>query len=156
MRIPVILIILALGMATALPARAVYNEASDAAPVGDADFDAGFRAVKAAEWRVAIDRLLRAANRHPRSADIHNLLGYSYRKSGDLDLSFKHYDRALELDPDHRGAHEYIGEAWLMRGNPDKAREHLRELARLCRADCEEYRDLEKAIADFERQTGLR
>lgn len=155
MSIPVILIILAFGVATALPARAVYNEAPDAAPVGDTDFDAGFSAVKAAEWRVAIDRLLLAAKRHPRSADIHNLLGFSYRKSGDLDLSFKHYDRALELDPDHRGTHEYIGEAWLMRGNPAKAREHLRELERLCRADCEEYRDLEKAIAEFERQAGL-
>ena len=40
---------------------------------------------------------------------------------------------------------------WLMRGNAAKAREHLGELARLCRSECEEYRDLERAIAEFER-----
>lgn len=34
--------------------------------------------------------------------------------SGQLDLAFKHYQRALQLDPRHLGAHEYIGEAYLM------------------------------------------
>ena len=142
---------LALIAAASAPAYAVYNEPGDAAPAGDADFDAAFSAIKTADWQTAIGHLERTVIRHPRSADVHNLLGFSYRKTGDLDRSFKHYHRALDLDPEHRGAHEYIGEAWLMQGNAAKARDHLRELARLCLAECEEYRILAQAIADFER-----
>lgn len=51
------------------------------------------------------------------------------------------------LSPRHLGAHEYIGEACLMTGNPEKAREHLAALDKLCGRDCDEYRDLAKAIA---------
>ena len=43
----------------------------------------------------------------------------------DMNLVFKHYNEALRLDPKHRGAHEYIGEAYLMVGNVAKAKEHL-------------------------------
>jgi Flp pilus assembly protein TadD len=131
-----------------LPLRgyAVYNEPADTAPVGDADYVAGVHAVKGQQWTEAIRHLDAVANRHPRSADIFNLLGFAYRKLGQLPESFRHYRRALELDPEHRGAHEYIGEAYLMQGDINRARNHLRELEYLCKADCEEYRDLAAAI----------
>ncbi len=149
----ILLVLLGLALPAYTPqACAIYNEPADAAPVGDADFDAGFAAVKKEDWQNAINRLELAAKKHPRSADIFNLLGYAYRKTGNLERSFPNYHRALELDPSHRGAHEYIGEAWLMQGNVAKAREHLRELERLCRADCGEYRDLDHAIAEFEKR----
>ncbi len=51
----------------------------------------------------------------------YNWLGYVYRKTGKLDPAFKAYKRALGLDPQHKGAHEYIGEAYLMANQPDKA-----------------------------------
>lgn len=156
MRFDRLVCLLTVLMLMAGPAAGVYNEPGAAAPVGDADFDSGFNAVKREAWREAVASLERAATRYARSADVHNLLGFSYRKLGDLDRSFRHYFRALELDPDHRGVHEYIGEAWLMRGDVAKAREHLRELERLCRTDCEEYRDLERAIAEFERHRAPR
>jgi Flp pilus assembly protein TadD len=148
---PALIVLLALAACAAMPASAVYNEPAEAAPVQDFDYDSGVKAVRAAHWRIAIDHLERAAAKHPLSPDVYNLLGYSWRKLGNLERSFRHYEQALELDPDHRGAHEYIGEAWLMRGNAAKAREHLGDLARLCRSECEEYRDLERAIAEFER-----
>lgn len=129
---------------------AVYNEPGDAAPVGDADFDAGLRAIKVAQWAEALRHLDAAAKRHGRSADVFNLLGFAHRKLGQLPASFRNYQRALELDPAHRGAHEYIGEAWLMQGNVMRARHHLRELEALCRADCSEYRELARAIREFE------
>lgn len=132
------------------PAYAAFNEPADTAPVRDSDYDNGVKAVKAENWPDAITHLELAAKKHPRSADVHNLLGYANRKNGNLDRSFTHYNLALELDPEHRGAHEYIGEAWLMRGDAAKARTHLNELGRLCRSDCEEFRDLAKAIAEFE------
>src|SRR3990170_4621986 len=67
-----------------------------------------------------------------------------------LDPVFKHYTEALRLAPKHRGAHEYIGEAYLMVGNVPKAREHLTQLDRLCFFGCEEYSSLKKAIRESE------
>ena len=68
----------------------------------------------------------------------------------DLDLAFKHYNEALRLAPKHRGAHEYIGEAYLRVGNVHKAREHLTQLDRLCFFGCAEYTSLKKALRDYE------
>ena len=81
----------------------------------------------------------------PGSADAYNYLGFSYRKSGHLPEAFKAYDKALALDPRHLGAHEYLGEAYLMNKEPDKARGELAKLKGIC-GSCEEYRDLDKAI----------
>ena len=89
------------------------------------------------------------AQRVPDSADAWNELGHAYRKLGDMDKAFSHYDRALKIDPKHRGAHEYLGEAYLMVGNLDKAQEHLRILDKLCWLPCEEFTMLKKAVADY-------
>lgn len=88
----------------------------------------------------------------PGNPDLHNLYAYSLRKgaSPDMDLVFKHYNEALRLDPKHRGAQEYIGEAYLMTGNLPKAREHLAALDKLCFFGCAEYDELKKAIAAYE------
>ena len=74
------------------------------------------------------------------------------RQSGDLQAAFSHYDRALQIDPSHRGAHEYAGEAWLIAGNPAKAEQHLKALDKLCFFPCEEYRDLKAEIARWRRE----
>ena len=88
----------------------------------------------------------------PGNADAHNLLAYSYRKQAtpDLPKAFEHYNTAHKLNPSHKGAHEYIGEAYLMDGKPAKAEEHLARLKVICgNAACEEYDDLAKAIAAY-------
>src|SRR5262249_59583319 len=97
----------------------------------------------------AITAFSSAALRDTRNADIQNYLGYAYRQTGRLELAFKHYERALQLDPRHRGAHEYIGEAYLMVNDLPKAEEHLTALKKICLLSCEEYRDLRKAIAEY-------
>lgn len=93
-----------------------------------------------------------ALAKSPANADYHNLYAYAERKGTkpDMDLVFKHYSEALRLDPKHRGAHEYIGEAYLMVGNAAKAKEHLAQLDKLCFFGCGEYSDLKKAIAEHE------
>jgi hypothetical protein len=63
-----------------------------------------------------------------------------------MDLAFKHYGRALQLNPRHRGAHEYVGEAYLIVNNLSKAEEHLAALEKICLIPCEEYDDLRKKI----------
>lgn len=109
-------------------------------------------AIAAQQWPKALELLKAQQPQLNRNADLHNLLGYVHRKQArpDLDKSFEHYRLALEINPGHRGAHEYIGEAYLMRKQPDKAREHLETLKRLCGGvACEEYQDLAKALADY-------
>ena len=49
----------------------------------------------------------------PKNADAYNWLAYAVRKNGDPAASIPIYEKALALDPKHRGAHEYIGEAYL-------------------------------------------
>ena len=84
-------------------------------------------------------------------ADIYNLLGFSYRKieKPNLDKSFAAYMMALELDPDHVGTHEYLGELYLMRGNLDKASSMLVKLETLAGKDAQEYKDLLNAIENY-------
>jgi tetratricopeptide (TPR) repeat protein len=94
-----------------------------------------------------------AALRDTRNSDIQNYLGYAYRNSGELALSFKHYSRALELNPRHRGAHEYLGEAYLMIGNLAKAQEHLGALRAICLIPCPEYGQLEKRVDEYRKRT---
>ena len=117
----------------------------------DPDYAAGKQALEAKDWPAAIKSLNAAALRDTRNADIQNSLGYAYRHAGQLDLAFRHYQRALQLNPRHRGAHEYVGEAYLMLGDVAKARQHLARLNSLCFLPCSEYRDLKKAIETFEK-----
>jgi Flp pilus assembly protein TadD len=108
------------------------------------------KAIEARDWGLALRELHAAEREEPRNADVQNLLGYSYRKRANPDLpkAISHYQAALRLDPRHKGAHEYLGEAWLMDGKPAEAEKHLAELQKICGGqDCEEYRDLAKAIA---------
>ena len=115
----------------------------------DPDLESGRRAVEAQNWKAAIEDFNRAAARDPKNADAQNLLGYSWRKSGNLDMAFKYYNEALRLDPDHKGAHEYIGEAYLMVNNLPKAQEHLSRLDKICFLPCVEYSELMKAIEKY-------
>jgi tetratricopeptide (TPR) repeat protein len=87
-----------------------------------------------------------------RNADAFNWLGYATRKNGDPKASIPLYEKALALDPKHRGAHEYIGEAYLMLNDPAKARHHLKALDSLCFLPCSEYTDLKKAVEAYEKK----
>ena len=85
-------------------------------------------------------------------ADIYNLLGFSYRKleNPELDKSFAAYMMAIELDPSHLGAHEYLGELYLMRGQKDKALIILEKLDQLAGSNTEEYNELKIAIDEYQ------
>ena len=106
------------------------------------------------DWAGAQTILREAVARNPQSADYHNLYAYSMRKGPNpaMDLVFRHYNEALRLNPQHRAAHEYLGEAYLMAGNVLKAREHLAQLNKLCTFGCEEYTMLKKEVASYEQQ----
>ena len=141
---------------TLAPGAAVADPTEDdpSAAKLDPDYAAGKQAIEAKNWAAAIKPLSSAALRDTRNADIQNYLGYAYRRMGQLDSAFKHYARALQLNPRHRGAHEYVGEAYLMVNNPAKAEEHLAALQKICLIPCEEYEDLKKEIAGYRRRAG--
>ena len=107
------------------------------------------KAIDAKDWNKALNELNLAAREDPRNADVQNLLGYSLRNSGQLDKAFTAYNNALRLDPKHKGAHEYIGIAYLQLKQPAKAQEHLVALKGICGDNCEETQDLAKAIAAY-------
>src|SRR5262245_22329891 len=81
----------------------------------------------AQDWKGAEELLAKALARSPQNADYHNLYAYALRKgpSPNMDLVFRHYNEALRINPKHLGAHEYLGEAYLMQNNAAKAKEHL-------------------------------
>ena len=111
-------------------------------------------ATKRQDWAGAADVLKSGLATDPNNANYHNLYAYALRKgtSPDMNLVFKHYNEALRIDPKHRGAHEYIGEAYLMVGNVAKAKEHLSALDKLCFFPCVEYTDLKKSITEYEKK----
>lgn len=114
------------------------------------------QAIERKGWSRAQYDLKIAVRDEPNNADAHNLLAYTYRKQAQPDLikAFEHYKIALKLDPQHRGAHEYIGEAYLMDGKPEQAESHLAALEKICgNRQCEEYLDLAQALANYRKTT---
>jgi tetratricopeptide (TPR) repeat protein len=102
--------------------------------------------IKKENYPRAIELLNQALAKDDNKADVYNLLGYSHRKSGDLEKGQQYYLKALAIDPNHLGALEYQGELYLMQGDLAKAKENLKRLDRLCFFGCEEYTDLKMAI----------
>ncbi len=102
--------------------------------------------IKAKDFKAAIVELTPMLQTH-QHADVYNLLGFSLRKSGDVKQAATFYAKALDFDPDHKGALEYQGEMFVEQGDIAKAKANLAKLLRLCPTGCEEREDLEQAIA---------
>jgi tetratricopeptide (TPR) repeat protein len=83
----------------------------------------------------------------PQYFEAWNMLGYSARQSGDLKASFAAYDQCLAIKPDYDEAHEYRGEAYLMNGQIDQAKQ---ELAWLRAEGSDEADELAEAIEKAE------
>jgi tetratricopeptide (TPR) repeat protein len=137
-------------MASAVPAFAMGSGASDDA--GDKYKDA-VSAVEHKDYKGAIALLKDVLDSDGRNADALNYMGYSYRKLGNYDLALAYYKKALAVDPDHKGANEYLGEAYLEMKQPTLADAQLARLQTICGTDCDAYKQLKTAIDGF-RKTG--
>ena len=86
-----------------------------------------------------------------KSADWHNLMGYSLRKKAapNLNEAEKFYQSALNLDATHRGALEYYGELLLLKNDLAGAEKMLARLDKACRFGCEEFQDLKQSIQQY-------
>jgi len=126
---------------------------ADTTAATSGDFAAGKTAIDAEDWPAAVAAMKRAVASNAANADAQNWLGFAHRKLGQFDASFAAYGEALRLDPRHRGAHEYIGEAYLMTRQLAKAEAHLAELDRICAPlPCEEQKQLARAIATYKKR----
>jgi Flp pilus assembly protein TadD len=133
---------LLVGASLAAPALAVDNVSSRDAP----DLTSVRAKIKAKDFKGAIAELtpMLTTNQH---ADVYNLMGFSLRKIGDTKQAYTFYRKALDFDPEHKGALEYLGELYVETGQVDKAQENVTLLKKLCPSGCEELADLEHAIA---------
>jgi tetratricopeptide (TPR) repeat protein len=142
---PFVLLLSAVLAGTALGAgdlRAVDTITSKDAP----DLTSVRAKLKARDFKGALAELtpMLAVYQH---ADVYNLMGFALRKTGDYEHAYTFYRKALDFNPEHKGALEYLGELYVETRQIDKAKDNVLLLKKLCPGGCEELSDLEAAIA---------
>ena len=91
----------------------------------------------------AHDKLMKAYEKDKKNADILNYLGFTLRKSGNFEVAEKFYLAGLEIEPNHKGINEYLGELYIKTNRIELAKERL-EVLKDCK--CEEYEELKELI----------
>jgi tetratricopeptide (TPR) repeat protein len=130
-----------------------YNLPSTASHMQSSDYDVALRLIKHKQYADAIPHLELALADKPKDADILNYLGYTKRMVGDYDASLDYYTRALAIDPNHKGVHEYLGELYLQKNDMPSAQKELATLTTLCPSGCDERDALTQAIAEYKPTT---
>ena len=100
------------------------------------------------QYSDAIVKLNDALVTDSKNADIYNYLGFSHRKLGKMEDAAFFYNKALEINPKHKGALEYQGEMFLTLNQIGKAEDNLKKLDKICFLGCSEFDKLKKSIMD--------
>ncbi|OWV92169.1 hypothetical protein ATY78_01120 [Rhizobium sp. R635] len=82
------------------------------------------------------------------TAEVLNYRGYATRKLGRTDEGISYYLQSVKMDPQYAKVREYLGEAYVIKGRLDLARDQLNTIKTICGTTCEEYQDLNAAILD--------
>ena len=99
---------------------------------------------KAQERYAKAQKLLLKSNEiKPLQADTLNYLGFTTRKLGDYEKGEKFYLLGLQVEPNHNGINEYLGELYVATNRMDMAKERL-EVLKTC--NCEEFNELKEII----------
>jgi tetratricopeptide (TPR) repeat protein len=148
--------LLALALVIGLSGTALAIMDDERPPADDPDYAAGLAAFERENWLGVIVAMEAVVAQKPWHDDAYTRLGFAYRKQGDYERALEAYDNALDLNPHHRGALEYLGEAYLELGRQDDAEAMLDRLAAACRRvaenpddwrdECEEWQDLSAAL----------
>ena len=139
-------IVMGIALAFAGMALAAGSDPAPAPLAQNATYQKARALIAAGRYKDAIAPLEAVRAEHRDSADVANWLGFAQRKTKDYAKARANYERALAIDPNHKGAREYLGELYVETGETGKAREQLEALARIC-GECEEHKDLAAAIA---------
>jgi tetratricopeptide (TPR) repeat protein len=137
--------IAALAASTWAPAHAADSPPVSATPGEATDLQPARAAIKAKKYDVALAQLKVLVVKYP-TADVYSLLGHALWKTGDPTQGMAYYNKALAINPLHRGALEYQGELYVELKQIDKAKENLAKLKGVCPFSCEEMSDLREAI----------
>jgi tetratricopeptide (TPR) repeat protein len=86
--------------------------------------------------------------RDPNTAVALNYRGYATRKLGRIDEGIGYYLKSVAKDPRYPQVREYLGEAYLLKGDTAAAKAQLLAIKRICGTVCEAYEHLAVAIAD--------
>lgn len=116
------------------------------------DFPKAKKLVDVRNFTAAIPLLHKIVKSQPKNADAWNLLAFSNRKLGKFDVALQQYQKALQIQPTHKGANEYLGELYLKVGDLPKAQERLTVLNDMCTdgfVGCEEFNELKEKVAKF-------
>jgi tetratricopeptide (TPR) repeat protein len=114
---------------------------------GRAAYAEGVGLVNQARFGAALGAFIRARDAVGPHPDVLNYIGFVNRKLGRYDEARVHYEAALAIDPDHRGATEYLGELYLEMGLLPQAQRQLAKLDTLCPYGCAEREELARWIA---------
>jgi tetratricopeptide (TPR) repeat protein len=106
--------------------------------------DYAYSLAKAGRYEEALSLL--DTLKDPNTAKALNYRGYATRKLGRTDEGISYYLKSVALDPKYAQVREYLGEAYVIKGQIDMARDQLDTIKTLCGTSCEEYRDLAHAI----------
>lgn len=147
-------IMLTFASVLALMPQAVYAVGGDEEEPASSEsskiqYQTAKRAIDAGRYNIAVPILEKLVKAEPRNANGWNLLAYSNRKLKNYDKALAQYRSALAVDSKHLGAHEYLGELYLAKGDFKSAMSIRKRLALLCAGGCSELVDLDKAIAAY-------
>jgi tetratricopeptide (TPR) repeat protein len=99
---------------------------------------------KAKKRYAKAQRLLLKSNlKKPLQADTLNYLGFTTRKLGDYKKGEEFYLQGLQIEPNHNGINEYLGELYIVTNRIDLAKERLNVLKN---CGCKEYKQLKEII----------
>jgi len=94
-------------------------------------------------YEKALEYLIKSNKEKPNQPDTLNYLGFATRKLGDYEKGEEYYLLGLQIDPDHKGINEYLGELYVVTDRIDLAKERLSVLKN---CNCEEYKELKEII----------
>lgn len=114
-------------------------------------FYAGYWLAKNGQYEKALGYLTLARKKDER---VLTYIGFATRKLGHVDEALPLYRKALAVNPDYVVARAYMGEAFLTKHEPDKARAELAEIARRCGTSCPAYVDLDNHIQSYAAANG--
>lgn len=137
-------------IAVILPTTALAMGFGSDSDAPAATYDMGFQKASMGSYSEAIEILRDVVSAEPTNADAWNMLGFSYRNINDMGNAWDAYERALAINPSHKGAHEYIGEWYLKQGDLASAQAQLAKLATLCPEGCIERETLAASIETVE------
>ena len=140
-----LILILAL-MVSGITSTSVFADAGSSRDSRLAPFQ---KLIDADKYEMAISELTETLGESPDDADLLNLLAYSQRKLMRFDEALVNYQKALKIEPEHRGANEYLGELYLQLGQLDDALERLQVLDDACFFGCGEFDELEEEIKTY-------